>query len=224
MWPGAGAGAGKAGLIPGRAMESLWRLERFDAFPKTLEDFRVKTCGGALSERRGAGERQARAEACGGGRPLGSLRSAAGLTAVLVSPAVTVVSGLIMVVLFFSELQYYLTKEVSSGGGGRASRRVWLVPAVPRRRGGLAAAVPRSPAPPAGRPGSSFTRRGSAGGFVSPSLPESRCRRGCLVASCDECLKACSAACAGHRHGKESDGGPPPRATAALRFPKEELL
>ncbi|KAM6458134.1 endoplasmic reticulum-Golgi intermediate compartment protein 3 isoform 2-T2 [Liasis olivaceus] len=54
-------------------MESLWRLKRFDAFPKTLEDFRVKTCGGAL---------------------------------------VTVVSGLIMFFLFFSELQYYLTKEV----------------------------------------------------------------------------------------------------------------
>ncbi|KAJ7414855.1 Endoplasmic reticulum-Golgi intermediate compartment protein 3 [Pitangus sulphuratus] len=54
-------------------MDSLWRLKRFDAFPKTLEDFRVKTCGGAL---------------------------------------VTAVSGLIMVLLFFSELQYYLTKEV----------------------------------------------------------------------------------------------------------------
>ncbi|KAM6052771.1 endoplasmic reticulum-Golgi intermediate compartment protein 3 isoform 3-T3 [Theristicus caerulescens] len=54
-------------------MGSLWRLKRFDAFPKTLEDFRVKTCGGAL---------------------------------------VTVVSGLIVVLLFFSELQYYLTKEV----------------------------------------------------------------------------------------------------------------
>ncbi|NWR91592.1 ERGI3 protein, partial [Campylorhamphus procurvoides] len=54
-------------------MDSLWRLKRFDAFPKTLEDFRVKTCGGAL---------------------------------------VTAVSGLLMVLLFFSELQYYLTKEV----------------------------------------------------------------------------------------------------------------
>lgn len=31
-------------------MESLWRLKRFDAFPKTLEDFRVKTCGGAFGE------------------------------------------------------------------------------------------------------------------------------------------------------------------------------
>ncbi|XP_050769937.1 endoplasmic reticulum-Golgi intermediate compartment protein 3-like [Gymnogyps californianus] len=29
-------------------MASLWRLKRFDAFPKPLEDFRVKTCGGAL--------------------------------------------------------------------------------------------------------------------------------------------------------------------------------
>ncbi|CAI5777982.1 Uncharacterized protein PODLI_1B024140 [Podarcis lilfordi] len=54
-------------------MESLGRLKRFDAFPKTLEDFRVKTCGGAL---------------------------------------VTVVSGLVMLLLFFSELQYYLTKEI----------------------------------------------------------------------------------------------------------------
>ncbi|XP_053901609.1 endoplasmic reticulum-Golgi intermediate compartment protein 3 isoform X2 [Malaclemys terrapin pileata] len=54
-------------------MDSLWRLKQFDAFPKTLEDFRVKTCGGAL---------------------------------------VTIISGLIMLLLFFSELQYYLTKEV----------------------------------------------------------------------------------------------------------------
>ncbi|XP_060692183.1 endoplasmic reticulum-Golgi intermediate compartment protein 3 isoform X2 [Hemiscyllium ocellatum] len=29
-------------------MEALRRLRRFDAYPKTLEDFRVKTCGGAL--------------------------------------------------------------------------------------------------------------------------------------------------------------------------------
>uniref|UniRef100_A0A7D9NKG0 Endoplasmic reticulum-Golgi intermediate compartment protein n=1 Tax=Xenopus tropicalis TaxID=8364 RepID=A0A7D9NKG0_XENTR len=54
-------------------MESLHRLRQFDAYPKTLEDFRVKTCGGAL---------------------------------------VTVISGLIMLILFFSELQYYLTKEI----------------------------------------------------------------------------------------------------------------
>nr|XP_005986793.1 PREDICTED: endoplasmic reticulum-Golgi intermediate compartment protein 3 isoform X1 [Latimeria chalumnae] len=54
-------------------MEALNRLKQFDAYPKTLEDFRVKTCGGAI---------------------------------------VTIVSGLIMLLLFFSELQYYLTKEV----------------------------------------------------------------------------------------------------------------
>ncbi|XP_030044962.1 endoplasmic reticulum-Golgi intermediate compartment protein 3 isoform X1 [Microcaecilia unicolor] len=54
-------------------MAALQRLKQFDAYPKTLEDFRVKTCGGAL---------------------------------------VTLISGLIMLLLFFSELQYYLTKEV----------------------------------------------------------------------------------------------------------------
>lgn len=54
-------------------MEVLQRLRRFDAYPKTLEDFRVKTCGGAM---------------------------------------VTVISSLIMLLLFFSELQYYLTKEI----------------------------------------------------------------------------------------------------------------
>ncbi|XP_056403689.1 endoplasmic reticulum-Golgi intermediate compartment protein 3 isoform X1 [Hyla sarda] len=54
-------------------MEAIHRLRQFDAYPKTLEDFRVKTCGGAV---------------------------------------VTVISGLIMLILFFSELQYFLTKEV----------------------------------------------------------------------------------------------------------------
>ncbi|KAG9473834.1 hypothetical protein GDO78_004243 [Eleutherodactylus coqui] len=54
-------------------MEAFHRLRQFDAYPKTLEDFRVKTCGGAV---------------------------------------VTVISGLIMLILFFSELQYFLTKEV----------------------------------------------------------------------------------------------------------------
>ncbi|KAM3922625.1 endoplasmic reticulum-Golgi intermediate compartment protein 3 isoform 2-T2 [Leptodactylus fuscus] len=54
-------------------MEAFHRLRQFDAYPKTLEDFRVKTCGGAV---------------------------------------VTVISGLIMLILFFSELQYFLTKEI----------------------------------------------------------------------------------------------------------------
>uniref|UniRef100_A0A667XK41 Endoplasmic reticulum-Golgi intermediate compartment protein n=1 Tax=Myripristis murdjan TaxID=586833 RepID=A0A667XK41_9TELE len=55
-------------------MDTLNKLKQFDAYPKTLEDFRVKTWGGAT---------------------------------------VTIISGLIMLILFFSELQYYLTKEVS---------------------------------------------------------------------------------------------------------------
>eukprot|EP00794_Sanderia_malayensis_P011878 gene11879-13111_t len=50
------------------------RFKQFDAYPKTLEDFRVKTLTGA---------------------------------------GVTLVSGLIMLVLFVSELNYYLTTEVS---------------------------------------------------------------------------------------------------------------
>ncbi|XP_024915941.1 endoplasmic reticulum-Golgi intermediate compartment protein 3 isoform X2 [Cynoglossus semilaevis] len=54
-------------------METLNKLKQFDAYPKTLEDFRVKTWGGAT---------------------------------------VTIISGIIMLILFVSELQYYLTKEV----------------------------------------------------------------------------------------------------------------
>ncbi|XP_061431252.1 endoplasmic reticulum-Golgi intermediate compartment protein 3-like isoform X3 [Lethenteron reissneri] len=65
------AGAAAAAMPPGRAL--LLRLRQLDAYPKPLDDFRVKTFGGA---------------------------------------AVTIVSGLIMSVLFLSELQYYLTKEV----------------------------------------------------------------------------------------------------------------
>lgn len=53
--------------------ELFERLRRFDAYPKTLEDFRIKTFGGA---------------------------------------AVTIVSGFLMFILFVSELNYYLTKEV----------------------------------------------------------------------------------------------------------------
>ncbi|XP_029650596.1 endoplasmic reticulum-Golgi intermediate compartment protein 3 isoform X2 [Octopus sinensis] len=49
------------------------RLRQFDAYPKTLEDFRVKTFGGAI---------------------------------------VTLISSMLMFILFISELNYYLTKEV----------------------------------------------------------------------------------------------------------------
>lgn len=41
-------------------MEALGKLKQFDAYPKTLEDFRVKTCGGATGRPwrgRGRGER-----------------------------------------------------------------------------------------------------------------------------------------------------------------------
>eukprot|EP00106_Octopus_bimaculoides_P002225 XP_014769667.1 PREDICTED: endoplasmic reticulum-Golgi intermediate compartment protein 3-like [Octopus bimaculoides] len=51
----------------------ITRLRQFDAYPKTLEDFRVKTFGGAI---------------------------------------VTLISSMLMFVLFISELNYYLTKEV----------------------------------------------------------------------------------------------------------------
>ncbi|KAI8776977.1 endoplasmic reticulum-Golgi intermediate compartment protein 3 [Biomphalaria glabrata] len=49
------------------------RLKRFDAYPKTLEDFRIKTLGGAT---------------------------------------VTLISAALMLILFISELNYYLTHEV----------------------------------------------------------------------------------------------------------------
>lgn len=52
----------------------LDRLRQFDAYPKTLEDFRVKTFGGA---------------------------------------AVTIISGFFMFILFVSELNFYLSKEVT---------------------------------------------------------------------------------------------------------------
>ncbi|XP_067121839.1 endoplasmic reticulum-Golgi intermediate compartment protein 3 isoform X2 [Centruroides vittatus] len=52
----------------------LEKIRNFDAYPKTLEDFRIKTFGGA---------------------------------------AVTAVSGIIMVLLFLSELHYYLSTEIT---------------------------------------------------------------------------------------------------------------
>ncbi|CAN0243892.1 endoplasmic reticulum-Golgi intermediate compartment protein 3-like isoform X1 [Lampetra planeri] len=70
-WGQCEAAGAAAAMSPGRAL--LLRLRQLDAYPKPLDDFRVKTFGGA---------------------------------------AVTIVSGLIMSVLFLSELQYYLTKEV----------------------------------------------------------------------------------------------------------------
>lgn len=56
---GAGWLASPFRLVP---MEALGKLKQFDAYPKTLEDFRVKTCGGATGRWRpgpGLGERGA---------------------------------------------------------------------------------------------------------------------------------------------------------------------
>ena len=53
---GAGRLASSFRLVP---MEALGKLKQFDAYPKTLEDFRVKTCGGATGRPwrgRGGGE------------------------------------------------------------------------------------------------------------------------------------------------------------------------
>lgn len=53
---GAGPLASPFRLVP---MEALGKLKQFDAYPKTLEDFRVKTCGGATGRAwrgRGRGE------------------------------------------------------------------------------------------------------------------------------------------------------------------------
>lgn len=44
-------------------MEALGKLKQFDAYPKTLEDFRVKTCGGATGK-------QQRGQGCGEGAVL----------------------------------------------------------------------------------------------------------------------------------------------------------
>lgn len=54
---GAGRLASPFRLVP---MEALGKLKQFDAYPKTLEDFRVKTCGGATGRPqrgRGCGDR-----------------------------------------------------------------------------------------------------------------------------------------------------------------------
>lgn len=96
----------------------------------------------------------------GGGRRLGAV---AGLTAALVSLAVTAVSGLIVALLFFSELQYYLTKEVSIGDGWGPS------PGGEAARGGLPCLrTPSRPPPPPDCLGSSFPHRRATGG---PRLP-----------------------------------------------------
>lgn len=120
--PGRKREAGGAGRLvyPFRPvpMEALGKLKQFDAYPKTLEDFRVKTCGGATGRSRsgrGCGEGAAPAFVSGSGTLPGLLEAEwwdAGHSKSRSRPAVTIVSGLLMLLLFLSELQYYLTTEV----------------------------------------------------------------------------------------------------------------
>ncbi|KAJ8321787.1 hypothetical protein KUTeg_000258, partial [Tegillarca granosa] len=65
-----------------QAKELLERLRQYDAYPKTLEDFRVKTYGGA-----------------------------AGKIDISID-SMTLVSSVIMFILFVSELNYYLSKDI----------------------------------------------------------------------------------------------------------------
>lgn len=115
-------GAGRL-VSPFRAvpMEALGKLKQFDAYPKTLEDFRVKTCGGATGRSRsGRGGGEGAVPAFGpGSRTLPGLLKAEGWDTGHSKSrsrlAVTIVSGLLMLLLFLSELQYYLTTEVRGG-------------------------------------------------------------------------------------------------------------
>lgn len=71
-------------------MELLQRLKNYDAYPKTLEDFRVRTFSGAAGAR--------------------DLRS---YVATLTAPVVSIISGAIILILFFSEFAYYMKTDVS---------------------------------------------------------------------------------------------------------------
>lgn len=122
-WRAAGADrlASPFRLVP---MEALGKLKQFDAYPKTLEDFRVKTCGGATGRRWRAGVAGRGVSWSLAGPPTLSrpVRGPGGRTGAVLTlapcPAVTIVSGLLMLLLFLSELQYYLTTEVRGGVEG----------------------------------------------------------------------------------------------------------
>lgn len=45
-WTGGTRKGGNVTAAQGK-MDALNKLKQFDAYPKTLEDFRIKTCGGA---------------------------------------------------------------------------------------------------------------------------------------------------------------------------------
>lgn len=113
-----------------------------------------------------------------------------------------------MVLLFFSELQYYLTKEVSNGGPGpsRCPSR--------RRRRPLAGFL----SPPAGRPAALLPREplGAQGGPWSPVT--------CLAQEdISESLLAVSAPYHRQRKDKSTSVGTPP-APQILAFPSYYLF
>lgn len=68
-------------------------LKKFDAYPKTLEDFRIKTFYGAISE---------------------IFSEFFSFVIIFFLFLVTIVSGICMFGLFVSELSYYLSVEVHS--------------------------------------------------------------------------------------------------------------
>jgi hypothetical protein len=69
------------------------RLKKFDAYPKTIEDFRVRTFSGATRK-----------------RPCVCLRSISRVTTSL--RAVSIVSAIFMFFLFVSEFRYFLQTEI----------------------------------------------------------------------------------------------------------------
>lgn len=96
-------------LVP---MEVLGKLKQFNAYPKTLEEFWVKTCGGATGRsRRGQGCKE-EAVLLFGPVLLGAEGWDTGHSKSRSRPAVTIVSGLLMLLLFLLQLQYNLTTEV----------------------------------------------------------------------------------------------------------------
>lgn len=81
--------------------KKMWgRLKQFDAYPKTLEDFRVKTTIGASS-------RSGYSRVGISGDPPHDLYC-------LSSSSVTIVSGAIILILFLSEFAYFMSTDVSA--------------------------------------------------------------------------------------------------------------
>ena len=76
----------------------LGKLKQFDAYPKTLEDFRIKTYGGAASK--------LEMNWC-------LARVSFSICLKTLCSTVTLVSAAIISILFLSELAYFLSTDVS---------------------------------------------------------------------------------------------------------------